>query len=258
MDHSLAPGSSFGGFRIEGTLGQGGMGTVYRALGPAGEAVALKVLTGEGVSEKVFRARFRREAEIAEKIVHPGIVRCLGSGEHGGLLWIALELMPGGSLEDRIAKTGPLPWREAAALAAEIARALAAIHETGAVHRDLKPANVLLDAQGRPRVTDFGIAHARTVAGQSLTRTGQFIGTPQYMAPEQVDEAKRVDGRADLYALGCMIHALVAGSPPFTGGSALELAGAHLGKEPPALRSRAPVPPSLDVLTAQLLASGIL
>jgi formylglycine-generating enzyme required for sulfatase activity len=252
VDHAFKPGSTVGGFVIEGILGRGGMGTVYQARDPSGAVVALKTIVGEDADDLVFRERFRREATAAVAVVHPGIVRCLGSGEHGRGLWIALELVPGGSLADRL-KRGAMPWREAARLGAEIAHALAAVHAVGIVHRDLKPANVLLDASGHAKLTDFGIARNGLASGHSLTRTGELLGTPEFLAPEQVDATKKVDGKADLYSLGITLHALVTGSPPFLGDT-FSIVKAHLRTKPPALRTIVDVPAALDELTARLLA----
>jgi serine/threonine-protein kinase len=256
MEQPIAPGASIGGFRVEGILGSGGMGTVYRARSPEGAEVAIKLLSGEDAANLVFRERFRREARTAATVAHPGVVRCLGSGEHGRFLWIALELMPGGSLADRLRKEGALPWRAAVPIAADIARALAAIHAAGIVHRDLKPANVLLDGAGRPKLSDFGIARNDSVSGHSLTRTGEIVGTPEYLAPEQVDASKTVDSRADLYSLGALIHTLVVGSPPFVGANAFEVMKAQLEKKPTPLRALVAAPASLEALTARLLAKN--
>ncbi len=239
-----------GGFVVADVLGRGGMGSVYRARNAEGVEVALKLMLGADVEDIVARERFRREALAAASVDHPGVVKCLGSGEYGKGLWIAFEIVKGGSLADRL-KRGPLPWREAVEVAGEIARALHAIHEAGIVHRDLKPANVLLDLDGVPRLTDLGIAR-RNASGHSLTQTGEILGTAEYIAPEQVDSSKSVDRRADLYALGIMLHALVTGAPPFRGDT-LSVLQMHLkmtAERPGALVN---VPPALDALVAKLL-----
>jgi serine/threonine-protein kinase len=248
----LPPGSSLGGFEIVRILGRGAMGAVYEARGPAGP-VALKVILGDDADDLVFRERFRREATAGSSVVHPGVVRCVGFSEKGTNPWLALELVTGGSLADRL-KRGPVPWPEAAAIGAQVARALAAIHAVGLVHRDLKPANVLLDGEGRPKLTDFGVARNTISQGHALTKTGETLGTPEYLAPEQVDSAKTVDGRADLYSLGMMLYALVAGDPPFRG-ALYAVLKMQLATTPPRLRSVAPAtPPSLDALVARLVA----
>ncbi|HZU97666.1 MAG TPA: bifunctional serine/threonine-protein kinase/formylglycine-generating enzyme family protein [Planctomycetota bacterium] len=251
MTQLLPKGSIVGDYTIEEILGRGGMGAVYKARSSSGEHVALKMLSTEDEEDLVFRERFKREAAAAALIAHEGVVRALGAGEHGKGLWIAFELVGGGSLADKL-KLGPLPWRDATRLCAEVARALAAIHDAGVIHRDLKPGNVLLDEEGHARLTDFGIARSATSSGHSLTRTGELIGTAEYVSPEQIDTARKVDARADLYSLGIMLHALIAGSPPFTGNSFTVLR-AHLNDRPPALARRVPVPAVLDALVGRLL-----
>jgi formylglycine-generating enzyme required for sulfatase activity len=241
-----------GPYRIEGLLGRGGMGAVYRAVGADGRAVALKLLSREMAHNEKFAARFKREAEIAARIEHPHITRCFGTGEEQGMLWLAMELLPGGSLQGRI-KQGPLPWHEAALRGAEIASALAALHAEGIVHRDLKPANVLLDDDGRSKLCDFGIARA---GASQLTRTGEFMGTFQYLAPELADGAKGADERADLYSLGATVYCLVTGTPPFEG-EGVSLIAKHIAEPAPVASKTVPqVPPELDRVIDRLLAKS--
>ncbi|HZV01006.1 MAG TPA: serine/threonine-protein kinase, partial [Planctomycetota bacterium] len=241
-----------GPYKIEGLLGRGGMGAVYRAVGLDGRAVALKLLSREMAHNEKFVARFKREAEIAARIEHPHITRCFGTGEEQGMLWLAMELLPGGSLQGRI-KEGPLPWREAALRGSEIASALGALHEEKIVHRDLKPANVLLDDEGRSKLCDFGIARA---GASQLTRTGEFMGTFQYLAPELADGAKGADERADLYSLGATVYCLVTGKPPFEGEGA-SLIAKHIAEPAPlASKTVAGVPPELDRIIDRLLAKS--
>jgi serine/threonine-protein kinase len=211
----LGGGMRIGPWRIERELGRGGMGMVLEAEHETTHArAALKIVAGELASDPRFRERFLLEAKLAASVSHPNVVACLDSGVDQGRLYLALELAPGGSLADRV-REGPLPWREVARLGAQIARALEAIHGAGIVHRDLKPANVLVDIYGSVKLTDFGLARGVEVSG--LTRTGELLGTVEYMAPEQSDNARTVDGRADLYALGCTLHCLSFGQPPFPG-----------------------------------------
>jgi formylglycine-generating enzyme required for sulfatase activity len=249
-------GDRLGPFLIEELLGQGGMGAVYRALdGRTGARVALKVILPEHASDPKFAERFRREGRLGTSIRDPHVVSVVDAGEVQGALFAAFELVPGGSLAGRLKERGPLPWREAAAMGAGIARGLAAIHRAGLVHRDLKPENVLVDASGAPKIADLGLARRTAgAASQALTRTGELLGTFEYMAPEQADSAKTVDARADLYALGATLHALASGSAPFEG-SHLALLKQHLVATPPRLGSLVPdVPAELEELTLRLLA----
>src|SRR5262249_43507473 len=160
----LAPGTRVGAYTIERVLGRGGMGIVYEARDASGRAVAIKLLLGDAAPG--FVARFRREGKLAVTVEHPNVARVEGSGEHAGAFYLVLELLPSGSLDERLKKRGRIPWREAASLGAQVARGLQAIHARGLVHRDLKPANVLLDAEGKPRVSDFGLA--RTIGRSSI------------------------------------------------------------------------------------------
>jgi serine/threonine-protein kinase len=231
------------------------MGAVYRARAADGSEVALKLLIVAGGNEQ-YLARFRREARVAPEIVHPNVTAVREAGELDGIPFIAFELVAGGSLEDVLKREGRLAWPRAAALGAGIARGLAAIHAAGLVHRDLKPANVLLDLAGVPKVGDFGLARRGAAPGASvaLTRTGEVLGTFTYMAPEQADDARTVDARADLYSLGCTLYALVAGVPPFEG-QGVELIARHIMEPPRPLASSVPeVPPGLDALVGRLLA----
>jgi formylglycine-generating enzyme required for sulfatase activity len=240
-----------GPWRLVRKLGQGGMGAVFEAEHePTKARAALKLLAPDFAAEPKFRARFLREVQLGRAIVHDNVIASLDAGEADGQLYLALELLPGGSLADRV-KKGALPAAEAIRLGAGIARGLAALHAGGIVHRDLKPANVLIGADGTPKVSDFGLA--RGDGSSALTRTGELIGTPEYMAPEQSEG--RVDARADLYAFGCTLYCLLAGHPPFPGSGAQVLTK-HLTAVPPSLRKGpAPAtPPELERLVMTLLA----
>jgi serine/threonine protein kinase len=248
----LEKGSTLGDFQILDRLGRGAMGTVYRARDRKGSLIALKVISGQDVTDELV-VRFRREAEAAMAVSHPGVARCLGLGESEGRLYIALEFISGGTLAERVHRAGRIPWREAVRLAIEIASALEAVHAAGLVHRDLKPQNVLLDEAGRAKLTDFGIARA-VAEKNALTRTGEVLGTAEYMAPEQGGEAKSVDGRADLYAVGTTLYMLVAGAPPFTG-PLLSVMTKKVTAMPELLRTVDPtIPAGLDALVRALLA----
>jgi formylglycine-generating enzyme required for sulfatase activity len=234
-------------------LGRGGMGVVYRAADASGKAVALKVLPSEHFEDQRFVLRFKAEGETASKIRHENVTRCYGVGQEKGLHYIAFELVPGGSLQDRL-KTGPLEWRSVARLGAEIASALEAIHEAGIVHRDLKPANVLVDEKGHAKLADFGIARSESMS--RLTRTGELLGTLEYMAPELAEGGRAVDERADLYSLGATLYALATGEPPFKGQGAA-LVNAHLNAPPPSASDLvASVPKELDRIIHRLLSKS--
>jgi WD40 repeat protein len=231
-----------GRYRILRRVGRGGMGVVYEALQESlGRRVALKVLSRIGLAEPTTRARFRREAETTARLHHPHIVQIFEVGEHDGQPFLALEFVAGPSLADRL-RDAPQPPRPAAALVEALARAVHHAHEQGIVHRDLKPANVLLagggweppDRSGRagdsphplagytPKITDFGLAHH--VGGGDLTATGEIVGTPSYMAPEQAwGKSKRrpVGPAADVYALGAVLYECLTGRPPFKGATLL-------------------------------------
>jgi serine/threonine protein kinase/WD40 repeat protein len=254
---SLAPGTRLGSFRIDSLLGEGGMGAVYKAEDERlGRPVALKVVRAGAAADSVI-ARFRREAQAAAAVEHPNVLRLHEASWSGATAYIVLELAPGGSLQDRIKKSGRLPWREAALIGAQIARGLAAIHAAGLVHRDLKPANVLFDETGTSKITDFGIVRAAEGSlafSRQLTATGEMLGTPQFMAPEQTDSAKEVGSPADVFSLGGTLHAALTGGPPFEGDGA-NLIYKIVTSTPDDVRKKAPeVPPALASLVLELFA----
>jgi formylglycine-generating enzyme required for sulfatase activity len=253
----LERGAKLGSYTIDSLIGRGGMGVVYKAFDPRGEAVALKVLLPELGTNPDSRRRFGREALAAAKVRHPNVARVIEGAEMAGTLCIAYELVPGGSLGARLEREGPLEWREVLRLALPIARGLVAIHAAGIIHRDVKPDNVLLDASGVPKLADFGLV--RRAPGRSslshqghLTKQGQFLGTPAFMAPEQVNRPDEVDERADLYSFGATLFALLTAAPPFTG-EGITLLSAVLNDRAPRAASRVTVPPELDALIASLL-----
>ena len=235
-------------------LGRGSYGVVYLAHPDAGGTpVALKQFRAAGQGDEEALARFEQEAAIASRLEHPGLVRVVDAGRQGGLPWMAMEYCLGPTLRDRL-RSGPLPPVEAGALVAEIARAVAHAHAHGIVHRDIKPANVILDlrAGGRPRLTDFGLARDR-VGGRSLTATGEAVGTPYYMAPEQV-LGEPADAQVDVWALGVLLYECLTGQRPFRGETALEVGQAILDRDPVPPAALVPaVPPALEAVCLRAL-----
>ncbi len=206
-------------YRIERVLGEGGMATVYLAEDVKHRRrVAVKVMRAE-LAETLGTERFLREVEIAAQLSHPNILPVHDSGAAEGFLYYVMPFVEGESLPARLAREKQLPVAEALRLAREVAEALAYAHQHGIVHRDIKPANILLST-GHALVADFGIARAIAGDGKALTQTGLAIGTPQYMSPEQAMGQGDVDGRTDVYALGCVLYEMIAGEPPFSGPTA--------------------------------------
>jgi serine/threonine-protein kinase len=225
-------GEHFGSYVVLGELGRGAMGVVYRARHVTlGAERAVKVFDGPADPELVVR--FKREAAALARVAGPGIVPVHEAGIERGRMYFAMGLVGGGSLRDKLAARGRLPWREAAALVLDAARALARCHAAGLVHRDLKPANVLLGEDGKPWVADFGCV--RDLGASRLTETGTLLGTPSYMAPEQL-EGRPADARSDVFALGVVLHELALGTRPFAGRGPIEL----LARSAPAAALRSP------------------
>ena len=240
-----------GPYLLLGELGRGGMGRVYRARHVAtGRDVALKVLN-EGAGSEEW-ARFQREAVTLARLRHPGIVPIVDYGEAGGCPYLALELVEGQTLAERIKRGGPLPYDEAIDLTLQVARALGAAHAQGVLHRDLKPANVLLRGH-QALLTDFGLSRSTVVDDARLTATGMVVGTPAYMAPEQVRGAE-LDERADVYSLGASLYEMLTGQPPFAGRSAIATMTAALEEEPqPPGKLRPDLPAELEQLCLRCL-----
>lgn len=237
---ALREGSSFGGFRIELTLGHGGMGIVYLATElRLDRQVALKVIRSELAGDEDFRARFRSESRTAASVEDPRVVTVFGAGEHDGLLYVSMRYVPGRDLGRIVETDGPLPPDEAARLIAQVADGLDAVHAAGLVHRDVKPHNVIVDEDGEAHLTDFGLAKAMG-ATTGLTATGQVIGTVDYMAPEQI-EAQRVDARTDVYALGGVLYWAVTGKVPFAEREGSAKMWAHVNEQPPSAGRRGSV-----------------
>jgi hypothetical protein len=232
----LSTGDEFAGYRIERSLGRGGMGVLYLAIEPGLERrVALKLIAPEAAADDVFAQRFAEESRIAASIEHPNVVPIYAAGEEDGIPFIAMRYVSGADLGRRLAREGRLEPAAAAALIAQVGNGLDAIHAAGLVHRDVKPANVLLagrEGAEHTYITDFGVA--RNVATESgLTQTGRFVGTLDYVAPEQISGAG-VDARADIYALGCLLFKLLTGEVPYPRDSEAARLYAHLNEPPPA------------------------
>jgi len=229
-----------GPYRLLRPLGAGGMGAVWEAeYTPTGQRRALKVMHVQAVEDL---ARFRREAEALGALDHPHLVRVHEARLEGPQPYLVQELLSGGSLGDRL-QAGPLPVEQARELARQVAEGVAAAHRAGILHRDLKPDNVLLDERGAAKVTDFGLACVGA-RGERLTRTGEILGTPDYMAPEQAIDSARVDERADVYALGGVLYAMLTGRAP------LDTAGRSLIASLAALQDE--LPPSPEVLNPEV------
>ncbi|MFB6517761.1 protein kinase [Streptomyces sp. NPDC056401] len=243
-----------GRYRLEQRLGKGGFGEVWRAHDTAlDRAVAVKVLLETAMADEAV-ARFRREATIGARLQHPGITVVHDVGQEEGRLFIVMELLEGEDLRSTLSRVpGGLPVPVALELAAQAAEALAAAHERSVIHRDLKPANLFLMPGGRVKICDFGIAHSSD-ATAGWTVTGRIFGSPPYMAPEQW-RGERVDARCDLYALGCVLYALLSGEPPFGEGEVpYVLMRRHIEDPPRSLREAgAVVAPEVERLVRQLL-----
>lgn len=212
----------FGDYRLLKELGRGGMGVVYRAHQQSlNREVAVKMILRGQLASAAERERFRAEAEAAAKLDRPGIVPVYEVGEWEGRPYFTMKYIRGTTLAQRLLN-GPLPAREAAQLLARVARAVHFAHEQGVLHRDLKPSNILLDEDGEPHVTDFGLAKQITEAA-TLTKTGAVLGTPAYMAPEQAAGARgQVGPASDVYSLGVVLYALLTGRPPFQAASPVD------------------------------------
>jgi len=247
-------GTVLGGYRILEPLGSGGTSVVYRAEHVRlGRPAALKLLA-PGLGEADFSERFLRESQLAASLDHPSIVPIYDAGEVDGLLYIAMACVDGSDLKALLAREGRLPTRRALRIVGQIGAALEAAHARGLVHRDVKPANILVAADDRAYLSDFGVV--KELASNGTTRTGSFIGTIEYCAPEQI-EGREVDARTDVYALACVLYECLAGTPPFHRPSEVAVLNAHLHAPPPKLTRAAPdVPPALEQVIAKALSKS--
>lgn len=235
----LQPGEVFAGYVIERLLGAGGMGEVYVARHPRlPRSDAVKVLAAQFSADAEYRARFEREADLASRLSHPAIVKVYDRGEDRGRLWIAMELVEGVDLAQRLRANGPMSAAEVARIAEVIAGALDRAHAQGLVHRDVKPANILLSRAGDVLLTDFGIAR-RVADISNLTGTGMMIGTINYASPEQLS-GQPLDGRSDQYSLACSVFHLLTGQAPFADDNPGQVILRHATAAPPSVRTMRP------------------
>ena len=263
----FAAGSRIAGYLLEEQIGQGGMAVVFRALDERlDRRVALKILAPALAADEAFRQRFIRESRAAAAVDDPHIIPVFEAGEASGVLFIAMRYVRGGDVRSLVRDRGPLPPDRAAEIVAQVASALDAAHGRGLVHRDVKPANMLLSAvagtgsratgggrRDHVYLSDFGLSKA-SLQASGLTGTGQFLGTLDYVAPEQI-EGKPVDGRADQYALACAAFELLTGVPPFQRREAMAVMYAQLHEQPPPpTRLRPGLPPAADGVFARALA----
>lgn len=241
-----------GPYKIQQTLGRGGMGTVYAGVNESsGETAAVKVLSSVLATNDAFRERFEAEIETLKTLKHPNIVQLYGYGEQDGHLFYVMELVDGTSLEEELQNGRRFQWREAIGIGIDVCRALKHAHDTGVIHRDLKPANLLINKDDKVKLTDFGIA--KLFGHSQFTVDGGVLGTADYMAPEQA-EGESVSPRSDLYSLGSVLYALLAGRPPFRGKSLTDVLHMLRFSEPVPVRTYAPdVPRALDRIISQLL-----
>jgi tRNA A-37 threonylcarbamoyl transferase component Bud32 len=254
MATQVTTGSTVAAFVLEALIGEGATGRVYRASNADHGKVALKVLAPELARDERFRARFLRESRLAAGLAHPHIVPVLATGEQNESLYIAMRLVEGPDLRETLRRTSPLEPESALEIVGKVADALDAAHRAGLVHRDVKPANVLLEGD-RVYLCDFGLArHMASVS--TLTTEGGFVGTIDYIAPEQIQGLK-VDRRADVYSLACVLFECLTGERPFVRESDLATVFAHLNEEPPRVSEiRSELPQELDPVFTTALAKA--
>src|SRR3954454_8217913 len=253
----LDVGSQLGSYRIEGYIGRGGMGVVYRAEhAHLGRQVALKLLAPELAENQSFRERFVRESRVAARVDHPNVIPIYEAGEAAGQYFIAMRFVDGLDLRDILHSNGPLDLTRALSVLTQVAGALDAAHAQGLVHRDVKPGNILVGAESEHcYLTDFGLTKAIS-SDTAFTATGQFVGTTDYVAPEQI-EGKELDRRTDVYSLGCVFYECLAGVTPFHRETDMAVMWAHIQEPPPRLSERRPdLPKHLDDVIATAMAKS--
>ncbi|ROP55128.1 serine/threonine-protein kinase [Streptomyces sp. PanSC9] len=250
------------GYLIESEVGRGGMAVVYRARDlRLDRTVALKLLAPELARNDTFRRRFTHESQVAAAIDHPHIVPVFEAGETDGVLYIAMRYVPGSDLRHLLDLRGPLPLADTVRISAQVASALDAAHEHGLVHRDVKPGNILIAAgtdSDHPEhvyLTDFGLTK-KSLSLTGFTSVGQFVGTLDYVAPEQIS-GRPVDGRCDVYGLACVVHEVLTGRPPFQREDDMALLWAHQYDDPPPPSGARPgLPSAVDTVFARALAKS--
>jgi DNA-binding beta-propeller fold protein YncE len=249
-------GTDFVGYRIEELIGHGGMGVVYRAYDlRLKRPVALKLIAPELALDERFHSRFARETELAMSLEHPNVVPVYDAGDVDGRFYLAMRLVDGADLGALLRSEGALDPARALVICGQVANALDAAHAKDLVHRDVKPSNVLLDASEHVYMADFGLTRRLEEQG-AQPGDGRSVGTPAYLAPEQI-EAGRVDGRADVYSLGCLLYECLTGEPPFSQGSRLAMAWAHLEEEPPSASARnSDLPGRVDAVIRKAMAKA--
>jgi serine/threonine-protein kinase len=250
-------GTEIAGYRISGVIGRGGMSVVYAAEHVGlGRTVALKLLSATLAADPSFRERFTRESRLAATLDHPNITQVYDAGEADGFLYIAMRHVDGVDLGTLIERSGPLPLGQTVFYMDQIAGALDQAHAQGLIHRDVKPANILIARNSdRAFLTDFGVV--KQASSQGLTKTGFFLGTFEYAAPEQI-EGRSVDGRTDVYALGCVLYQCLSGEPPFKAATEGTVIHAHLVEPPPKLSAKRPdLPVGINEVIATAMAKGM-
>jgi tetratricopeptide (TPR) repeat protein len=243
-------------YEIQEVIGRGGMGTVYKAHDRnLDETVALKLIRPDLLPHGSILDRFKHETRLARRLAHPNVIKVFDFNDSEGIVYLSMEYLEGKDLRTRIVDEGPLPIDEAIDIACQVSAGLSYAHASGVLHRDIKPHNVFITTDGRVKLLDFGLAKA--VDSTQLSSTGQMLGTPLYMAPEQASPEKQVvpDHRADLYALGVVLYQMFTGMPPFQGASPVEVALAHINQAPqPPREIRPEIPPHVEAVILGLLA----
>jgi serine/threonine protein kinase len=260
MTGGLTPGAKFADYVVGSRLGEGGMAVVYRAWDPNLEReVALKILNRSLASDERFQRRFVRESKMAASLAHPNVVPIFATGRAKGLLYLAMQLVEGTDLQELLRREEQLDGARTLSIMGQVARALDAAHRRGLIHRDVKPANILIVPRAHEKdldevyLSDFGLTKRRD-SETRLTATGQFLGTLDYVSPEQI-QGGAIDGRADVYALGCVMYECLIGKPPFQKDTEVALIYAHLQDPPPmCTHTRSDLPAAIDSVVATAMA----